>query len=140
MPPTDSEECEHVYDNNCDVDCNECGATRSLLTFKIKENVDECLSTISVSYDPENVYDYEFENVPFNTANGTIDIRNHVPGDLNGDGIVNNKDLGLLQRYINRWAVDIIEAAADVNADGVVNNKDLGLVQRKINRWDITLQ
>lgn len=119
---------------------NETDGTIALLTFKIKENVDECLSTISVSYDQENVYDFDFENVPFNTANGIIDIRNHIPGDLNGDGIVNNKDLGLLQRKINRWNVDIIEAAADVNADGVINNKDLGLVQRKINRWDIELK
>lgn len=119
---------------------NETDGTIALLTFKIKENVEECLSTISVSYDQENVYDFEFENVPFNTADGIIDIRNHTPGDLNGDGIVNNKDLGLLQRKINRWDVDIIEAAADVNADGVINNKNLGLVQRKINRWDIELQ
>ena len=118
---------------------NETDGTVALLTFKIKENTPECLTTISVSYTPNNIYDFDFVNVPFNIADGIIELRDYIPGDANGDGDVNNKDLGLIQRFINRWDVQLNEAAADVNGDGDVNNKDLGLIQRYINRWDVEL-
>ena len=62
------------------------------------------------------------------------------PGDVNGDDEINNKDLGLLQRYINGWDVAINVQVSDVNDDGEINNKDLGLLQRYINGWDVTLK
>jgi hypothetical protein len=45
-----------------------------------------------------------------------------VPGDLNGDGIVNGADLGLL---LAQWGST---GTADLNGDGVVNGADLGLM------------
>ena len=42
-------------------------------------------------------------------------------GDLNGDGIVNAADLGLL---IAAWGTD----GADLNGDGTTNAVDLGLL------------
>ena len=51
-----------------------------------------------------------------------------LPGDLNSDGSVDNRDLGLLQKYLNEYDVSIRIEAADVNADGKVNNRDLGLL------------
>ena len=62
-----------------------------------------------------------------------------IYGDANGDGKVNNRDLGLLQQYLNEWDVEINEAACDVNDDGKVNNRDLGLFQQYLNEWDVTL-
>ena len=56
-------------------------------------------------------------------------------GDVNGDGSVNNRDLGMVQRYLNGWAVEIDLTAADMNGDGTVNNRDLGLLQRYLNGW-----
>ena len=49
----------------------------------------------------------------------------HTPGDINGDGSVNNKDLTRLMKYIAGENVEVVEAALDVNGDGTVNNKDL---------------
>lgn len=60
-------------------------------------------------------------------------------GDLNGDGAINNRDLALLQQYINHWDVQVDEAAADTNGDGTINNRDLALLQQYINHWDVTL-
>lgn len=67
---------------------------------------------------------------------------NYVPyifGDVNGDSKINNKDLGLLQQYLNGWEVVVNEKAADVNGDSKVNNKDLGLLQQYLNGWDVEL-
>lgn len=52
-------------------------------------------------------------------------------GDVNGDGVVDNKDLVLFKRYF----ANIISSfnntqAADVNGDSVIDNKDLVLVKR----------
>ncbi len=60
-------------------------------------------------------------------------------GDLNGDGDINNKDLGLLMQYLNGWNVKIVVDAADTNADDTVNNKDYGLLMQYVNGWNIEL-
>lgn len=51
-----------------------------------------------------------------------------VAGDANGDGAVNNRDLGVLQRWLNGWS-DTVSSAADVDGDGAVNNRDMGALQ-----------
>lgn len=56
-----------------------------------------------------------------------------ILGDADGDGKLNNRDLGLLQRYLNGWDVTLCPEA-DLNADGTLNNKDLGLLQLALNK------
>ncbi len=53
-------------------------------------------------------------------------------GDANGDQKLNNKDLGLLQQWLNYWDV-AVDQMADVNKDGKINNKDLGMLQQLLN-------
>jgi hypothetical protein len=45
-----------------------------------------------------------------------------VQGDLNGDGVVNGADLGIL---LTGWGTD---GAGDLNGDGVVDGADLGIL------------
>jgi hypothetical protein len=53
-----------------------------------------------------------------------------VPGDLNGDGLVNGGDLGLMLSFFG-----LCEGCqADLNGDGVVNGGDLGLLLVK---WSV---
>ena len=56
-----------------------------------------------------------------------------VLGDVNGDGNVNNRDLGTLQKYLNGFEIAIDELAADLDGNGNVNNRDLGLLQKLLN-------
>ena len=63
-----------------------------------------------------------------------------IPGDANGDGAVNNRDVAMVQQYINKWDVSIDLDACDVNDDGAVNNRDLALMQQYINKWDVELK
>ena len=61
-------------------------------------------------------------------------------GDLDNSGKVNNRDLGLMQRYINNGSsVDIDKTLADVDDNGKINNRDLGMLQQYLNGYDITL-
>ncbi len=126
--------CDSLNDNTTD------DGVFVLLTFRAKADAEVGETAVSVSYDPEDVYNYDFENVTFDTVNGTVNIIDYIPGDLNDDDVINNKDLGLLLRYVNGWAVDINEFAADVTGDGIINNKDLGILQRYVNGWNVELQ
>ena len=109
-------DCTHTYNGPCDADCNLCGATR--------------LATEHFFADSE---DY--------TCDGCgLSRKVNLPGDVNADGVVNNKDFGILRQYLNHWEVTIDERAADVNADGSVTNKDMGILRQYLNNWDVTLK
>lgn len=60
-------------------------------------------------------------------------------GDVTGDGKINNRDLGLFQKYLNGSNVAIDLEAADVYYDGKVNNRDLGFLQKYLNGTDVHL-
>ena len=53
-------------------------------------------------------------------------------GDVNGDGQVNNRDMGYLQKLLNGWDV-AVAANGDVNGDGKVNNRDMAELQKMVN-------
>ncbi len=73
------------------------------------------------------------------TASADITITIGI-GDVNASGVINNKDLGLLMRYLVGWEVDgFYLSVADVNSDGDINNKDYGLLMQYVNGWDINL-
>ena len=111
-----------------------------LLTFCTKEGTDPTETVISVSYDQADVYNAAWEGVYFSTVSGMVKLTNVIPGDANGDGNVNVRDLGLLQQYLNGWDVNIVLEACDVNADGNVNVRDLGLFQQYLNGWSVELK
>lgn len=60
-------------------------------------------------------------------------------GDVNGDSEINNRDLVLIQQYLNGWKVTVDADACDCNADGEINNRDLVLLQQYLNGWNVTL-
>ena len=74
--------------------------------------------------------------VLFDKKVGTLDSFEIPPvlsGDADGNGKLNNRDLGLLQRYINDYPVTVDVVAADMDGNGKLNNRDLGLLQRLLN-------
>lgn len=110
------------------------------LTFKVSDTaVAGTASEITVSYDPEDVYNIREQNVTFAVQNGGVEIARYTPGDINGDGNVNNKDLTRLFQYLSNWNVEVDEAALDVNGDGNVNNKDLTRLFQYLSNWDVEI-
>ncbi len=110
------------------------------LTFKISDNATEdSICVISATFNPNDVYDVDLENVDFAVQNGSITVTSYIPGDINGDGEVNNKDLTVLFRYLSDWDIEVNEKALDVNGDGDVNNKDLTILFRYLSDWDVEI-
>lgn len=59
-----------------------------------------------------------------------------IPGDVDGNGKVNNRDLGVLLLYLNDDDISgkkFDDQAADLDGNGRINNRDLGLLQKLLN-------
>ena len=62
-----------------------------------------------------------------------------IPGDINDDGDVDNKDIVTLFRYVSGGDVDVVVPALDPNGDGSVDNKDIVTLFRYVSGGDIEL-
>ena len=119
---------------------NTSNGTVAVLTFKVKETATACDTAITLTYDPDDVYDENFDNVTFAVESGVVTVTEYIPGDINADNEVNNKDFGLLRQYLTEWDVTVDLRAAEVTGDGKVNNKDLGILRQYLNGWDVELK
>ena len=119
------------------------------------------LSTITFEGDaPLDIHNRIFENVtatvyyPAGNDSWTPDVMQQyggnitwvaysagqvVPGDINGDHAVNNKDATRLFQYLSDWDVAVVEEALDVNGDGEVNNKDATRLFQYLSDWDVEI-
>ena len=72
----------------------------------------------------------------------TLKIGADMPGDVNGNGEVDNADVILLRRYVAKWKnIDIQKDAADVNKDSEIDNADVILLRRYVAGWkNVTLK
>jgi hypothetical protein len=105
------------------------------LTFEVLEGAAEGLAAITLEFSCEDdIFNAAFETVEFDAVSGGVQvIAPAIQGDANGDGKVNNRDLALLQVYLNDGDIAIDEVAADLNADGKLNNRDLAALQVLLN-------
>jgi hypothetical protein len=110
------------------------------LTFKVSDKAKAgSTSDITVTYNADDVYNINEKNVAFGVQNGKITVSSHIPGDINGDKAVNNKDLTRLFQYLSDWKVEVQQDALDVNGDGSVNNKDLTRLFQYLSDWKVEI-
>lgn len=110
------------------------------LTFTVNSSATEGSYEIGVSCPPGNVYDKNLDEITPEFENGSISIVSYKPGDVDGNGLINARDLILIARYIadgcttdpDGWNVVIIAEAANVNNDTRINALDLILIARYI--------
>ena len=110
------------------------------MVFKVKDDAAFGQTAITVTYDEENIFNSDFENIFFEALSGTVDILKYQPGDLNRDASVNMKDYALFRQYLTGWDVDIELSVADLNGDAIVNMKDLALLRQWLNGWEVVSQ
>ena len=112
------------------------------LTFEVSEDASvNQLFEVTVSADADDIFDTDFNDIPFDVTAGGILVIDYLPGDVNGDSVINAKDIVFLRRHIaGGYDIAINEAAADVNDDGKLNAKDVVLIRRYIaGGYDIEL-
>ena len=58
-----------------------------------------------------------------------------IPGDVNGDDVINNDDLNLVNNLIgSEYGSSSYISSADINSDKVINSEDVNLVNANINK------
>ena len=76
--------------------------TAAVLVFKIRDNTSD--SSVTLTYNPENVFDNRLQNKEFSVSNGFVYIgekpTDYLLGDASGDGIIEVTDGTFLQRDI----------------------------------------
>lgn len=83
--------------------------------------------TLSAAFTPTDTADY-------NSTHASIIINvKAVPGDLNGDGVVNCADLAIIKAsFGKKTGQPGFDPRADINGDGIVNVIDLAFVSRQL--------
>lgn len=110
------------------------------LTFKVKDDVVLGDTPITLTYDADNVYNADLDNVKFNVIDGVVTIGEVILGDVDGNGKVEGKDVTALYRYLAGWSgysADTLDlVSADVNGDDDVDAKDATYLTRALADWD----
>ena len=108
------------------------------LYFKLSQTAEnDCFCEIYAEFDANNIYDKDENPVNLTVESGGVTVTNAVAGDVNGDGVANNKDVTRLFQYLAKWSVTVSEATVDINGDGVVNNKDVTRLFQYLAKWDV---
>ena len=103
------------------------------LTFAIPAELPEGEYSVTLSYAPGAIYDASIENIDFVLENGKITVRSVDPGDIDGDGYVNAKDVTILRRALaGGYGLVVDQEAADFSHDGYTNAKDVTILRRAL--------
>ena len=84
-------------------------------------------------------YDADQKPLGLRYENGSVTVYNYIPGDINGDGKVNNKDGTSLLRYLAGWEIDVVDDALDTDGNGSVSNKDGTRLLQYLAGWNVTV-
>ena len=135
--------------NNGTSNCTATG-TLATLTFQIKDSAAYGVYPISVSFykgiqgtykDGVNVnYDQSRNALPLVYVGSSAEIRSYIPGDINGDGRVDSRDVLNLLRHLSSWeGITVVKEALDVNGDGESDFRDATALLQYVAGWDVVL-
>ena len=101
------------------------------LTFAVKEGLATGTELpLSISVRPGSSFCYggtdnrEEIDIPVLGVGGNVVIIDRIKGDVNGDGVVDNRDPARLLQYIAKWDVFVVTASLDADGSGEVNIRD----------------
>lgn len=103
------------------------------LTFSVDKSVSaNSKLNVKLSYQNGNIIDSDLNDIPVTINNGSVTIIDYIPGDINGDGTIDLKDVTLVRRLVTGYSVTANKLAADVNGDGEITMKDVVLIRRYV--------
>lgn len=104
------------------------------LTFKIKDDAQAGDYGISVSHIESRTA--TGEKVEFADCGAVITVIDYIPGDVDGNGIVDDWDAIVLNRYLAGWKTEANLAASDIDGNGEIDDWDAIALERKLAGWN----
>ncbi len=100
--------------------------TFATLKFKVYDSAELGEKDITVTYEPDDVYNADETNVAFETQNGKIEVTDVIKGDVNGDNVFDDDDaIHLLYHYVFPDDEDYaVNQPVDFDGNGVFNDDD----------------
>ena len=149
----------HSYDGPQDASCNTCGALREVETKKSSvsgkiRNSRSGKITLrgTASYETEMGESYQFsdvaqgsydlvvkatgcltytvQDIPVGESDVILPDIELVRGDVNGDDMVNARDINGFRREFGKSGTEIGNLSADINGDGRVNARDINVLRQ----------
>ena len=120
--------CNFVWDSVAGEDTED--GTLLSLTFKVKEDAASGNAMVWFNYAPGDISDAEDKPVKVSVVKGLVEIIDYMPGDVNGDRVIDGTDVNLLRGHIINNPVTIVKLAGDVNGDEWINGTDVVLLRR----------
>ena len=109
------------------------------LTFAVAENAPAGTIQVSVAYKTGYIRNVAGTALACCQQVGYIKVLDWVPGDVNGDYVVDPLDTVTLMRYLAEYEVELNKIAADVNGDGVIDPLDTVMLMRYLAEYDVEL-
>lgn len=106
------------------------------LTFKVDETA--AFGDYEIGLTVLEAFNNADDDVAFYTVNGKIEVIDFIYGDVNGDKVINTRDIVLLRKYVADKDIvtgesDVeVSFGADVNADGEINTRDIVLLRKYV--------
>jgi len=110
-----------------------------VLNFAVKDDAEHGDAVVTVSYRDHDIFNADERNLAFEVVPGKVAVSAYTPGDINGDGMVDNKDVIRLMRHLKYNDVEYVVDALDVNGDGEVGNKDVTRLMRYLKYNDVPI-
>ncbi len=98
--------------------------TAATVTFDVADDAELGTYDISITCETDNVADEDLQSVNLYTASGSVEIKDYIVGDLDGDMEVTDADAVYLVYYTFRPETYPVNQNCDFNKDDVVNDKD----------------
>lgn len=111
-------------------------------TFAVSEDAPLGETPVTITYEPDSTFNKQLQNAVFTVENDGITVYDRMPGDANGDGSLDLKDVANLSRYLaGGWNIEVDERNADVDGDGQLTLKDIVLLRRYLaGGWGVELK
>ncbi len=108
-------------------------------TFSVNEAAETGIYNIGFNFLPADITDAAGVPIEADYAGGKLSVIKYVPGDINGDEVVNITDVLRLAKYVAGWEVEVIFRNLDVNYDKGVNISDVLRLAKHVAGWDVEI-
>lgn len=103
--------------------------------FEVKAKQEEFWTYVSATeYGNQMFLDRYLNELSYAISGGSIHFRSVQYGDVNGDGMIDSRDVALIREHIvgSTMLSNTQRQGADVNGDGQVNVKDAAMIQQYV--------